>query len=217
MNPQEVGDLLRFCSSLDPWLKATSPEEGAVMVAGWGLMLEAMPPDVAMKAAREHYQHGDSRTITPGDLLDAWAAVRRADQKSTGDEVQAKSIQQALDAGEGIGSVVFGSGAQYLADMMAAVARGEEPESVVRPAGVRVLNLSPEAGARERQCAFPDVCVCTHTECRAGWLDEYTTRTNALGRTYPAAQRCPRCEEGLVMAQEKGIARKPRRAPAGRR
>jgi hypothetical protein len=175
VTPTQVADLLRFCSSVDPWLKQTSPEEGAVMVAGWGLLLEAMPADVAMRTAREHYQHGGERTITPGDLLDAWAAVRRASQSQVHRE-----DQSALEAATTDAEHVFGSASTYLADMMAAVAAGRDPSTVVRPSGVRVLSLSPEAEARERACRFPDICVCTHLECRDGWLDVETTRRSVL-------------------------------------
>jgi hypothetical protein len=214
VNPNEVGDLLRFCSSVDPWLKQTSPEEGAVMVGGWGMLLEAVPADVAMRAARAHYSAGDARTITPGDLIDAWATVRRRDQQADTDEVQRRETAVAI--GDVELAPVFGSGAQYLADMMAAVERGEDPATVTRPAGVRVRTLSPEGEARERACRFPDICACTHLECRDGWLDEPGVRTNNLGRSYEAAQKCPQCEDGVLMAIEKGIARKPRRATAAR-
>lgn len=212
MSPTDVQDLLRFCGSVDPWLGKTTPEEGAVMVAGWTLMLEAIPGDVAMRAARAHYQHGEARTITPGDLLDAWAGERRREQQSTTDAIAAASIQQALDAE--VGPAIFGSGAQYLADMMAVVAQGGDPATVVRPAGVRVRMLSPSAEARERSCAFPDICVCTHLECRGGWLDTEETVVNGLGRHYPAARYCPQCLDGVKMAGEKGVARRPRKAQA---
>lgn len=215
MSPEEVGDLLRFCSSVDPWLKQTSPEEGAVMLAGWGMLLGAVPTDVAMRAARAHYSTGEARTITPGDLLDVWTAERRRAQQEASDAAGRAEVQHEL-----VGSdftPVFGSGAAYLADMMAAVARGEDPRLVPRPAGVRVRTLSPEGEARERCCPWPDICVCTHLECRGGWLDEEGTRVNALGRSYPAAVKCPRCDDALQMAIERGLVRKPRRAAPARR
>ena len=180
------------------------------MVAGWGMLLEAIPADVAMRAAREHYAQGEVRTVTPGDLLDAWAAVRRRQQQALTDDVRRADVQPELVA-EDL-APLFGSGAAYMADMVAAVARGEDPRTVTRPAGVRVRSYSPEAEARERVCRFPDICVCTHLECRDGWLDEETAVVNGQGKSYPAAQRCPQCDDALQMAQERGIARKPRRA-----
>lgn len=210
MTPAEVGDLLRFCSTVDPWLKATSPEEGAVMVGGWAIMLEAMPADVAIRAAKDHYSHGGERTITPGDLLDYWAAHRKA-----ATEPVALSVQQALDAGDGP-AVMFGSGSQYLADMMAVVAQGGDPATVVRPSGVRVRMLSPDGEAKERACRFPDICACTHLECRDGWLDAETTRRSVLGQDCLQATRCPQCQDGLLMAIERGVARKPRRTAGAR-
>lgn len=216
MTPVEVSDLLRFCSSVDPWLKQTSPEEGAVMVAGWGLLLEHVPAEFAMREARAHYSQGEARTITPGDLLTAWQVRQRREQQAETDAAHARSIQQALDAGEGLGEVVFGSGARYLADMMAAVERGEDPRTVPRPAGVRVRTLSPEAEARERACPWPDLCACTHLECRHGFLDEEETRVNGQGKVYPAVRRCPNCEDAVKMAEDRGLIRKPRRAYAGR-
>lgn len=213
MNAQEVADLLRFCSSVDPWLKQTSPEEGAVMVGGWALMLEAMPADVAMRAARLHYSTGEARTLTPGDLLDVWATSRKREHQASVDAAARVEVQQEL---EGAVPGVFGSAAPYLADMMAAVARGEDPATIPTPAGVRVRNLSPEGEARERQCAFPSICVCTHLECRDGWLDVEEVRVNALGKAYPAVRKCPRCDDGLQMAVERGLVRKPRRTTGAR-
>lgn len=212
MSPEEVGDLLRFCSSVDPWLKQTSPEEGAVMVAGWGLLLGEVPADAAARYARAHYQHGDARTLTPGDLLDAWTAERRRAHDQ--DDAQARAAE-AVPIGDALAIAVGGAG-EYLAAMQAAIARGENPHDVPRPAGVRVRTYSPEAEARERRCVYWEVCVCTHTECRAGWLDDDTVVVGANGRSYPAAARCVRCEEGLLMAQEKGLARKPRRTAGAR-
>jgi hypothetical protein len=211
VTPAEVADLLRFCSTLDPWLGKVTPEEGGVMVGGWTVMLDAMPADVAMRAAKAHYSHGGERTLTPGDLLDYWAAQRgQAHAEQT-----AVSVQQALDAGAGP-AVLFGSGREYLADMMAVVAQGGDPSTVTRPAGVRVRMLSPEAEARERACRFPDICVCTHLECRDGWLDAETTRRSVLGQDCLQATRCPQCNDGLLMAVEKGVARKPRRTAGAR-
>lgn len=210
MSPAETADLLRFCSSLDTWLGKVTPEEAATMVAGWAVMLEGMPADLAMRTARAHYQHGDARTITPGDLLDAWAADRRSQQ-----EAAVASVQPALEAGVGE-PVIFGSASDYLRDMVAAVAAGRDPSTVTRPAGVRMLSLSPEAEARSRACRFPDICVCTHLECRDGWLDVETTRRSVLGQDCAQVTRCPMCNDALLMAGEKGIARKPRKTAGAR-
>lgn len=211
MTPPEVADLLRFCSTLDTWLGKVTPEEATVMIGGWTVMLEAMPADVAMRACKAHYSHGGERTVTPGDLLDYWAAHRAAARTDD----QAVSVQQALDAGPDTPGI-FGSATAYLADMMAVVAQGGDPSTVVRPAGVRVRSLSPAAEAKERACRFPDICVCTHLECRDGWLDAETTRRSALHQDCAQATRCPQCNDGLLMAIERGVARKPRRTAGAR-
>ena len=178
-------------------------------MAGWAMMLEAIPTDVAMRAAKAHYSSGDARTITPGDLLDTWAAERRREQSHADQVARGAEVQHEL-GGPDL-APLFGSGAQYLADMVTVVAQGGDPSTVARPAGVRVSQLSPEAEARERRGAFPDIRVCTHLECRDGWLDAEETIVNGHGQRYVAAVRCPQCLDGIKMAGEKGIARRPRK------
>lgn len=215
MSPHETADLLRYAASLDRWLKETDPESAQMMVAGWSSMLGEVPLDWAQRAVRDHYAQPEARTIMPGDLLHGWLDAARRDRQREQDAAHRVEVQKELSVGDAV-PTVFGSATQYLTDMMAAVARGEDPSTVVRPAGVRVLNLSPEADARSRACRFPSICLCTHLECRDGWLDQDGVRVNSQGKSYPAAQRCPMCEEGMVMAQERGVARRPRRATAGR-
>jgi hypothetical protein len=220
VNTTEVRTLLREAAGLDRWLGATDPESGQMMVAGWSAMLEPVPLDFARRAVRDHYAQPDARTLTPGELLHTWRQHRDRERRQSeavarAAEQTAVSVQQVLDAGEGP-AVVFGSGREYLADMMAVVAQGGDPSTVTRPAGVRVRVLSPEAEARERACRFPDICVCTHLECRDGWLDAETTRRSVLGQDCLQATRCPQCNDGLLMAVEKGVARKPRRTAGAR-
>lgn len=204
MTPGEVADLLRYCSSLDGWLKQTSPEEGAVMVAGWGTILEHVPADVAMSCARRHYSVEGARTIQPGDILGAWR-----DQLRVATREQDEGERRELAAAEFQEEVPVGSGAAYVREMLHAMSEGKDPGTVKRPAGVPVLTADQEE--RSRRCVYYSICACTHTECRGGFLDEEVTVVNGLGRKYPAVKRCPNCNDALLMAEERGIARKPRR------
>lgn len=214
MNTQEVAVLLRYAASLDRWLKETDQESAQVMVVGWTSILGDVPYPFAERVVRDHYATPDARSIVPGDVLTAW----RADlgrQREREAAAHRASTQQALDAGPDTPGV-FGSATGYLADMMAVVAEGGDPATVTRPAGVRVRTLSLEAEARERACRFPDICACTHLECRDGWLDGESTRRSVLGQDCEQVTRCPQCNDGLLMAVEKGVARKPRRTAGAR-
>lgn len=84
----------------------------------------------------------------------------------------------------------------------------------VREESARQGKSTPTSEAWERRCSFHTICACSHTECWGGFLDEEVTVTNALGREYPAVKRCPVCVDGILMAEERGIARRPR--PAAR-
>ena len=63
------------------------------------------------------------------------------------------------------------------------------------PVTHRPENTPEGAEAHERACMVRE-CNCTHTICRAGWLDEETTIVNKFG-AYPAVQRCPTCKQAL--------------------
>jgi hypothetical protein len=215
VNPQEVAVLLRYAASLDRWLKETDQESAQVMVIGWSSILADVPFAFAERTVRDHYATPDARSIAPGDVLTAWRSdLARSRERDAA--AHRATQQQTLDAAAPPDQGVFGSATQYLADMMAVVAEGGDPSTVVRPAGVRVRTLSPEAEARERACRFPDICVCTHMECRDGWLDVETTRRSVLGQDCEEVTRCPQCDDALQMAQERGIARKPRRTAGAR-
>lgn len=210
MSPQETTAFLSYCAGLDQWLKATGPDEAAMMAAGWTDMLRNVPLDFARKFARSHYGHADSRTIQPGDVLSGWRSqhdreqrTRDRDERRTAGELEAHSAAEILAQGV----IPMAGATEYITDLQAAIAAGRDPRTVTRPASVRVISL--EMDTTSRRCVFHDVCVCTHTECRAGWLDAETTVVNGIGRKYPAVERCPRCDEALTMAQETGRARKP--------
>jgi hypothetical protein len=195
----EVSDLLRYAATLDRWLKQSDPEAGQLMVAGWTDMLAAVPYAVAREAVQRHYSVHQERTIQPGDLLDAYRETLRA---KTAEEV----LQQTAELNAAAPGPRQGMGL-WMRDVLAAVRAGLPAESVPIPAGTSV---TPAQDAWQRRCAFPNICACSHTECRAGWLDQPATVVNSLGRSYEAAKRCPVCTDGILMAQERGIARKPR-------
>lgn len=209
MNAAEVRDLLRFCSSVDPWLKQTSPEEAVVMVGGWGAILQDVPLDTAMLAAKAHYSEPNARTIQPGDLLGAFHAQRRAHGKA-----EAEQERLAL-AGPQQGLLPAPNMIAWLRDVMHAALRGEDTSTIPRPSGVR--QLSEKHDAYLRRCIYHGLCACDHTTCRDGWMDAEETVTSELGRTYPAVRRCPHCLDALLMAEDRGIAKKPSAATARRR
>lgn len=200
MNVAEVTDLLRYASTLDRWLRTTDPEAGQLMVAGWTDMLASVPYAVARETVLRHYSVHQERTIQPGDILDAYRESLRA-------QTAAEVLEQAAELREAEVGPRPLMGA-WMREVLAAIRAGEAPESVPFPA--MLPPLSPSAEAWQRRCAFPSICACSHTECRGGWLDVEVEVSNTLGRSYPAVKRCPVCSDGILMAQERGIARRPR-------
>lgn len=213
MSPVEVRTLLSGAAALDRFLASTPPEMAAEMETGWAGILRDVPLGFAQSVIRGHYSVADVRTVTPGDIMGAWTAERRRTAQAATDaelraaeapneaQIGARAVQEAIPAGGAM---------SYLRDLAAALDAGRPASSVPRPAGVRVL--SPKAEEISRRCRFPDLCVCTHTECRDGWVDEPVDKVNALGMHYEAAARCPQCYDALQMAETTGRLRKPRRA-----
>jgi hypothetical protein len=204
VNATELADLLRYCSSLDPWLKQTSPEEATVMLAGWGTILGPVPADEAMRAARAHYSEPGARTITPGDVLDAWRASRReAAQVAERAEVE----QLAL---VGPPSVLTSKPAvSYLTALRNALDLGLDTKTVAAPEGLRFR--SHASNVRARRCQWHELCACDHLECRDGWSDEVIITRDDAGRRHEAVRRCAHCWDALKMAEERGLLKKVRR------
>lgn len=202
MKPEEVADLLRYASTLDRWLRASDQESGQMMVAGWSNMLAAVPATAAQATVLAHYSQANARTLTPGDILSAWRDQELRETRTVAD----KEARTPRTGGQLLGV--------YLRRVLEVVRGGGRVEDVPVPSG---SGLTPAAEAWARRCAYPTICACSHTECRAGWLDVETSVVNGLGDTYPAVRRCPVCADGLLMAEEKGIARKPSKYSGARR
>lgn len=133
-------------------------------------------------------QHREPRGVplSLGDIRRGWATFRRVQR--------AKDREGALP-----GLAAPPSVSAYLHDVLQAVQAGRHPSTVMRPGGVKTL--SPLADERSRRCGS-EICVCTHTECRAGWLDVEVEHVNTLGLRYSQVQRCPSCMDAVTMAQE---------------
>jgi hypothetical protein len=205
VTPEETAGVLRYAATLDPWLGQTSIEEGAVMVTGWTDMLTAVDPQVAMDAVRAHYAEAGVRSIQPGDVLAAWR--RHLTAQAAERETAERTAVQAVHAAQ----VVRGFGGSlgtYLRECLDTVAGGGRVEDVALPEGRP--RLDEHTDRWQRRCTFHTICACSHTEYRAGFLDAETTITDAHGREHPAVRRCVVCADGILMAQERGIARRPR-------
>lgn len=208
MTPEDTRRLLSYAGSLDPWMGQTSPDEAAIMVIGWADLLTPVPFDVAQGAVKRHYSEPGARSIQPGDVLGAWHEHRRVEARESSYAVDA-TVPQTL---AGV-TPVARSMAAYLRECLEVAGAGGDVLTVPRPAAYR---LSPSAEDRERACAFPKICACSHTECRGGFLDAEEHVTSTLGQRYPAVRFCPVCADGLLMAVEQGVARKPSAAGARR-
>ena len=211
MNPNDTSNLLRYCGSVDRWLNAPSPDEAALMVAGWTDLLAHVPLDFALRTARTHYARPDARTIQPGDIVGAWQA-HAAELAARAEEAEARALAAA---GHDSVLVPTSGASTYLRDLATAHTAGRDLATVPRPAGVRVL--TPEQDRRSRRCTYHALCACLHEKCRRGWLVEPVQVINDLGRPYEAVAPCPHCRDALLMAEERGIAKKPHRGAPARR
>ena len=82
-----------------------------------------------------------------------------------------------------------------------------DPDALGADGKPRRTHQQPEhtqetADQRARRCPFHKVCVCDHTVCRDGWLDEEDLTRVVNGVVYPAVVRCPRCKDAQEMTSE---------------
>lgn len=206
MTRQEVALVAASAAAIDPRLATRDEATTDLRTAAWFQIIGDVPLAFALDQVRAAYSEVRDWPLQPAEILQAWrqqqTAARTAQAPYVGpyDEEPAET----LDGGAAKPSV-----AAWLRQALDAAREGRSIDSVPKPFG-GPIQWTEQAIRRQRQCPYPDLCACSHTECRSGWLDVEGTVVNGLGKTYVQVERCPHCKDALLMAIDRGIARKPR-------
>lgn len=203
MNREQVGVVLATAAAIDPRLAARDPETAELRVTGWWHILAEVPLPFALDYVRRFYSEPRDFPMQPAEVLQTWRE-RQREQRAAARTPQDAEEQLTLDGGAARPSMIA-----WLREAWVATSEGRSPSSVQIPMG-GPFNRTSDAERRIRQCTYPDICACSHTECRDGWLDAETTRTTDVGASTVAVQRCPHCKDALLMAEERGIAKRPK-------
>lgn len=196
--------VLASAASIDPRLAARDPETADLRHTGWWHILSEVPFPFAMDYLRRFYSEPRDFPMQPAEILQAWRDQLREQRAAARAPVEDVEDQPTLDGGSARPSMIA-----WLREVWSASVNGQDPRAVKVPLG-GPFNRTMEAERRSRQCVYPDICACSHTECRDGWLDVETTRTTDLGVATAAVERCPHCKDAVLMAEERGIAKRPR-------
>jgi len=200
MTEQHVDALLGFLIALDPRLSAPDETTSKIRTSAWTALLCNVDPAFAMEFSQRAYSEPRDWPLQPAEILQAW----RQRQEETNRRAEEAHRQQHPEERRGNAARM----AAYLRDVFAATQRGESFDSVPVPEGL-VVTQSPEARARERRCVWWTICACDHQNCFAGYLDAEVEIENSLGAKYSAVKRCPWCGDAAVMADERGMTKRP--------
>jgi len=210
MTYQHVTGLLTQILALDPRIRPADADEARAKAETWHKILADVDPQFAFTVVHRYYADQPGYSITPGVIVSAWreqqTAARTAARTAEG------PAQPALP-----GTPEHPSVAKFLKAVLAAVHAGHDQSTVPRPVGV--LPKLVNGQDPQRLCQYPDLCACDHTICRDGWLDDEIATEHPWGggRQHRRIKRCPFCRDALLMAEERGIAKKPNRFRTGRR
>lgn len=193
--PQHGLALLALLSGLDH--RHAGGDEASVQAKAetWAKILNACGADPQWVRAWCERAYGEPRPVPlyVGDIKRAWMNHQRVQAaKDRTDEVVPIPGMPA-----GVWRQRPPWFDQYRADVDAVRAQGGDVMGVPLPyARVGVDD------SRERRCVNHDICVCTHTECRDGFLDVEGTVTDKRGVPSPAVRRCPVCFDAVQMRGE---------------
>lgn len=176
--------VLAYAVSVDDRLR-TDESTAAARIRAWATILGDVDPAFAMQHTRWWYSRAGANRITPGEIRTAWHTQRRREDNRRPAVPPPPASPPADLRG-------------FIAAVRAAVAAGRDPGSVPPPRSA--APFTRERDRLTRRCVNWRTCPCEHYACRDGWLDMQTTVGNALGRTYPAVERCPHCHDAAMMA-----------------
>lgn len=191
--------LLAYLVALDPRLRASDEGTAAIRTKAWAKLLDEVDPGYAMRFVELAYSEPREWALQPAEILQGWRTAQ-ADARTAEETLWREKYPDRRKS-----SAVMQA---YIRKVWAAIQGGKSFDTVPRPVGL-VVQLSPEADARERRCVYHRICACEHIQCRDGLLDEEVVLVNGLGVSYPAVKRCPFCNDALLMAEERGLAKRP--------
>lgn len=209
--------LLGAIAAVDTRYAGLEPQQALDTADMWARLMNgsAVEPAFAMARVESHYRT-ETRKIMPGDIINPWrtrqqvAASREQVPALLGDLFGGRApdgfaafVAQSTEAWRTArqnpgGSRAWESARDALRDAHAAA-------SLPWGRGVRVDDT------RERRCVNHTTCICTHTECRDGWLDDDSTVPGWRAGAYRKSVRCPVCWEAVEMRGELTPRRKGRR------
>lgn len=194
MNQAETSLILVQIISLDPRWSTSDQALMQQRVNSWAAVLADVPVGFARDFTTRYYGKPDVGQITPAAILTAWRTAQRVVVSRDREPMLIGDTR--LRAPEGFTGMVAASTARWTLARQThgeawKVARAEARETDAQmPVPWPVHRLDD---VRERRCTHHDICICTHTECRDGWLE-----VESNGRV----KRCPVCEEAVAMRSE---------------
>lgn len=194
MTLEQTAGLLTVIVSLDPRMSPPDETTAKIRVTAWWKILQEVDPLWATRYVEHAYSQLRDFPITVAEIRHEWL---RASER---DETAARRDDERRSGGRATPLVMDWVRASY-----ASVRAGGQVLPI--PAGVG--RLSPEADLRQRRCRFHTLCACPHTHCRDGWEDAPHEIRDAMDRPHEAVKRCAQCNDALLMAEERGTAKRP--------
>lgn len=212
MNLQECAVAVAAVAVADYRVRNLTEADSNALVMMWSRHLPDVPLDWVLNLVTRHYAQADPPELTSGRVLAAYRATQR---------VEAAREREPALIGDWFRAEAPAGFAEYVAGTVSEWERARsQPDGSPEWYQVRdelrdQIDAEPLPWARavrgddsrERRCVNHDICVCTHTECRDGWLDVETDVGNKLGGRFPAVKQCPHCADAVQMRHEL----KPRR------
>ena len=188
--PEQVRAILATIVALDPRMTAPDAATATIRARVWHDLIGECDPDWALRFVQRAYAEPRPFPLTPAEIRAAWRDGL-ADQHAA---VDAERDREVIDRDPAAWSQAF--------DTLRTLLRGGT--ATMRSTG-RVLTAEQDAWSR--RCLYWRLCACSHRYCRDGWLDAEGEVTRQDGSTSPGVVRCPACRDGILIAEEKGIAK----------
>lgn len=182
--------LLAYIASLDPRMIPPDPETARIRARAWWRILQDVDPVWAQRYVEHAYSQLRDFSVTVAEIRHEWLLAAEVDETA--------ELREESHAPGGRASQVV---MDWLRACLVAGKALPIPEGVGR--------ISPKLDALQRRCTYHALCACPHTHCRAGWEDAPHVVEDAQGRQREAVKRCDHCRDALLMAEERGIAKRP--------
>lgn len=226
MNLDEANIALAAVAVADYRLRNLPSDDAEALAHMWVRHLPDVPLEWVLGHVERHYRDADPVELTSGRVLVAYRQWQAAEQAAADMVAERQELAGMLGIGEllkrrptwfdayrGACDEAADWDAVYAhrgADLQREVAHARQRVAAVPiPSAARPVDPESPREQRARRCVFHQLCACPHTDCRDGWLDEEGTVEAANGLMYPASRRCPFCNDAVLMAVERGVAKKP--------